>query len=375
MAEILFWISFLLLIYAFCGYPSLIRLMAALTGKKSRSSDDHTPEVSILLSVYNEEKVILAKIENFFQLDYPAELIELIVISDGCTDKTETIVTSFDSSRIRLFIQDQRGGKTLALNRGAIEAMGEILIFTDANSMFAPDAVHKLVRHFSDPAVGLVSGRSVYLDSQTRVEQSGDAYRRYEDYLKEQESKTVSIVGADGAIYAMRKQLYTPLPPEHINDFIHPMQVAAKGFRALYEPVAVCREVLDSDPSGELNRQTRIMAQSWLIVFVQTKNLLKARCYALLWAVFSHKILRWLTLPLMVILLVSNVLILKNSMIFQMFFALQVAFYIAAAFGWNKAQGLLRIPTMFILLHTAAIFGLIRLATGKVYTTWNPRNN
>jgi cellulose synthase/poly-beta-1,6-N-acetylglucosamine synthase-like glycosyltransferase len=240
--------------------------------------------------------------------------------------------------------------------------------------MFAPDAVRKLVRHFSDPEVGLVSGRSVYLDSQTRVEQSGDAYRRYEDFLKEQESQTVSIVGADGAIYAIRKQLYTPLPPEHINDFIHPMQVAAKGFRALYEPAAVCREVLDSDPSGELHRQTRIMAQSWLIVFAQTKNLLKAGCYAFLWAVFSHKVLRWLTLPLMAIMFVCNVLILKNDTSYQVILAGQIAFYLAAAFGWKKEHGIFRIPAMFILLHAAAILGLFRLATGQIYITWNPRS-
>jgi cellulose synthase/poly-beta-1,6-N-acetylglucosamine synthase-like glycosyltransferase len=373
MAETLFWTSFFLMVYAFAGYPALVGLLAAAKGKKPLSDTGYTPTVSILLSVYNEESVILAKMNNFLQLDYPPDKIELIVVSDGCTDNTEAIVDSFDIPQISLFIQNQRGGKTLALNCGAKEANGEILMFTDANSMFAPDAVQKLVRHFSDPAVGLVSGRSLYLDPQSRVEQSGGAYRRYEDFIKQQESRTVSIVGADGAIYAMRKTLYTPLPPQHINDFIHPMQVTAKGFRAIHEPGAVCTEVIDTDTAGEMNRQTRIMAQSWLIVFSQSPNLLKAGCFGYLWAILSHKVLRWLTLPLMVLLFIASIWLAKSSPVFQLALAAQLLFYFLTALGWNMSRGLLKIPAMFILLHTAAMFGLFKLATGQAYTTWNPR--
>ena len=375
MAEFLFLLSIILLFYAFVGYPVMIRLLAGLQGRITASEDQYTPRVSMLLSVYNEEKVIQEKIENFLKLDYPGDKIELIVVSDGCTDRTEAITDSFDPARVRLFIQERRGGKTLALNRAADEARGEILVFTDANSMFNRQAIKKLVRHFSDHDVGLVSGRSVYFEPETGNEQSGGLYRRYEDFIKEQESATLSIVGADGAIYAMRKNLYEPLPPEHINDLIHPFRVVIKGYRAIHEPEAVCTEMTEEDLKGELNRQTRIMAQSWLIVVSQVTNLLKARCYAYLWAVLSHKVLRWLTLPLMLVLLASNLLILSQGLIFQLALAGQLIFYLLVVMGWNRARGLLGIPAMFILLHTAAMFGLFRLATGHAYVTWSPRKN
>ncbi len=375
MDQLIFWIALFLLLYAFAGYPLLIWAWASFKRTNPTANSRHEPVVSILLSVYNEEEVIRDKIENFFQLNYPQDKIELIIVSDGCTDQTEDIIRSLKSERVRLFVQPKRGGKTLALNRGAREARGDILVFTDANSMFAPDAVHKLVRCFADPGIGLVSGRSVYLDPENRQEQSGGLYRRFEDFIKEQESATVSIIGADGAIYAMRRELYQPLPPEYINDFIHPMQVVAQGYRAVHEPGAVCTEVQEADTAGELSRQTRIMAQAWLIVFPQAKNLLTARRFAHLWAVLSHKVLRWLTLPLLAVLLVSNIWLVKYGWFFQLVLAAQIALYFLAALGWNKAQGLLKVPAMFILLHTAALLGLFRLATGQVYTTWNPRKN
>jgi cellulose synthase/poly-beta-1,6-N-acetylglucosamine synthase-like glycosyltransferase len=373
--NLLFWLSLLALIYAFIGYPLLVRLAAALWGRKTLRDEHHTPRVSVLLSVYNEEQVIREKIENFLELDYPKESIELLVISDGCSDKTEEIVHSFASNRVRLLVQEERGGKTLALNRGAQEANGEILVFTDANSMYAPDAVRNLVLHFADPSVGLVSGRSVYLDAQSRLEQSGGAYRSYEDFIKNQESLTVSIIGADGAIYALRKELYEPLPSEYINDLIHTVQVVTKGFRAIQETEAICREVLDADTQGELQRQTRIMAQSWLIVLSQAPGLLAAGRLGHFWALLSHKVLRWLTLPLMGTLLTANFWLAPHWGLYQITLLAQIVFFIAVIIGWQRTHGLLRIPAMFTLLHAAAILGLFRLINGQVYATWAPRKN
>jgi cellulose synthase/poly-beta-1,6-N-acetylglucosamine synthase-like glycosyltransferase len=269
--------------------------------------------VSILLSVYNEENVIKEKIQNFLSLDYPPELLEMVIVSDKCIDKTEEIIRSFNSERIKLLIQEKRGGKTLALNRAASVAGGEILIFTDANSMFDKDAVRRLVGRFADPAIGLVSGRSIYLNSLNQNEELGGAYRKYEEMIKEDESKIASIVGADGAIYAMRKSLYDPLPPEYINDLIHPIQVVLKGYRAISEPRAVCREVIDETHSGELRRQTRIMAQSWLIYFSQIGELLKNLKLGYAWELTSHKFLRWLTIPLMIVLFVTTAFMINRD--------------------------------------------------------------
>ncbi|SDB58033.1 Glycosyltransferase, catalytic subunit of cellulose synthase and poly-beta-1,6-N-acetylglucosamine synthase [Desulfonatronum thiosulfatophilum] len=373
MIEIFFWVCFLLLFYAFIGYPALIWIFARTAGQRSRFDERRIPTVSMLLSVYNEEQVIRSKLENFLQLDYDSQALEMIVVSDGCSDGTEAIVASFDSPRIRLIVQEERGGKTLALNRAAAEAKGDILVFTDANSMFAPDALRKLTRHFADPEVGLVSGRSVYLDARNNTEHSGGVYRQYEDFIKEQESGTVSIVGADGAIYALRADLYQPLPAEYINDFIHPLQVVCRGLRAVQESEALCREVQDGDAGKELQRQTRIMAQSWLIVFSQAKNLLHAGRVGHFWAMISHKVLRWITLPLMAALLFFNLLLLDEGLRYQILFTIQFGFYLAVIAGWRRTEGLLRVPAMFTLLHAAAVLGLCRLMTGQVFITWDPR--
>ena len=371
----LFWFSLLVLFYAFIGYPFIVWLAAALWGRKTLRDENHTPTVSVLLSVYNEEQVIRLKIENFLQLDYPEERIELLVISDGCLDQTEEIVRSLASNRVRLLIQGDRGGKTLALNRGALEAHGEIFIFTDANSMFQPDAVRQLVSHFASREVGLVSGRSQYLDGSGRTENTGGAYRRYEDFIKEMESATVSIVGADGAIYAMRRELYEPLPPEYINDLLHPMQVVRRGFRAIQDQKARCSEVLDGDVEGELRRQTRIMAQSWLIVLTQAGGILAAGRKGYFWAIMSHKVLRWLTLPFMGALFVSNVVLWNAGWGYQAALLAHFSFHAFALAGWRRDTGLLRVLSMFIMLHLAALVGLVRLAAGQAYSTWNPRRN
>jgi len=327
----------------------------------------------MLLSVFNEERVIREKIENFLQLDYPEHSLELIVVSDGCTDRTEDLVRAFDLDRVRLFIQERRGGKTLALNRAAQEAKGDILVFTDANSMYDPAAVRKLARHFADSEVGLVSGRSIYLDDQNRQEQSGGVYRRYEDFIKDQESATVSIIGADGAIYAMRRELYVPLPAEYINDFIHPLQVVCKRLRAVQEPDAVCWESQDADTKNELQRQTRIMAQSWLIVFTQVKGLLAAGCVGYFWALMSHKVLRWLSLPLMGALLATNLWLAGHGAFFQALLLGQIGFYLLIPLGRQSDQKLLHIPALFFLIHVTALIGLLKLAIGNKYTIWNPR--
>jgi hypothetical protein len=373
--SLVFWFSLGALVYAFALFPALVWLFARVAGRRAVPVGDHLPRVSVILAAYNEEEVIGEKIANFLALDYPEDSIELVVVSDGCSDRTENLVRAAGSPRVRLFVQPQRGGKSLALNRGVGEAMGEILVFTDANSMFEPDAVRRLASHFAFPQVGLVSGRSLYLDPRGEPENAGGAYRRYEDFIKEAESDTISIVGADGAIYAMRRELFTPLPPEHINDLLHPIQAVCKGYRALQDLDARCSEVQESDVDGELRRQTRIMAQSWLIVLTQAPGVLAAGRFGYFWALVSHKVLRWLTLPLMGAVLATNLALLGAGWGYAAALLPQVAFYAAAAAGWRKEGGLMRIPSMFLMLHLAALTGLVRLAAGQAYATWDPRRN
>jgi cellulose synthase/poly-beta-1,6-N-acetylglucosamine synthase-like glycosyltransferase len=365
----------MLLVYTFIGYPLILKVLAMICPRHHAIDETFHPSVSVILSVYNEEAVIRAKIENFLALDYPKELLEFIIISDKCTDRTEEAIRSFGDSRIKLLIQEQRSGKTLNLNRGVTVAGGEILVFTDANSMFARDAVRRLVRHFSDPRVGLVSGRSVYLDANSQSEQLGGAYRKYEEMIKEAESEVTSIVGADGAIYALRKSLYEPLRSEYINDFIHTIQAVIKGCVAISDQSAVCCEVVEEGYDQELRRQTRIMAQSWLIYLSQAGKLLTSGKLLYFWALTSHKLLRWLTIPLMIVLFVASSMLLKAGLFYQCLFAGQVLFISLALLGVKLKAGLMRVPHMFLLLHMAAVLGLFKCLSGNIYTTWSPREN
>jgi cellulose synthase/poly-beta-1,6-N-acetylglucosamine synthase-like glycosyltransferase len=411
----------------------VLKCIALLKKTGISPTRDFTPSVSILLSVYNEENIIKEKIQNFLSLDYPRELLEMVIVSDKCTDKTEEIIRSFhydnlgkspktpspltgegwgegeynwisdtytpspsspyapahlrpargistfhesiNCERIKLLIQENRSGKTMALNRGVTEAKGDILIFTDANSMFDKDAVRRLVGRFADPAIGLVSGRSVYLNSLNQNEELGGAYRKYEEMIKEDESKIASIVGADGAIYAMRKSLYDPLPPEYINDLIHPIQVVLNGYRAVSEPQAVCREVIDETHCDELRRQTRIMAQSWLIFCTQIGKLLRKMKLVYAWELLSHKFLRWLTIPVMIVLFVTTAFMISNSSFYQMIFFSQLVFLSLVLFGGRSNKGFVRLPYMFTLLHLASVLGFFKYLTGNIYTTWSPRDN
>lgn len=373
--EVLFWVCAFFLFYAFFGYPLALKAWALVCPRKHRIDEYHQPTVSIVLSVYNEEDVIKEKVENFFSIDYPKDRIEFVIVSDQCSDRTEEIIRSFNNERIKLIVQENRSGKTLNLNRGVAEAQGEIIVFTDANSMFDVKAIQKLVRHFADARIGLVSGRSVYLDSTDNNEVIGGAFRSYEEMIKRAESQVGSIVGADGAIYALRKVLYKPLIPKYINDFIHTIQVVQADCRAISDSEAICREVVDEQYGDELGRQTRMMAQSWLILFSQIGMLFKLRKFLYLWEFVSHKLLRWLTLPLLILILVANCFIYELNIVFLFLIFAQCFFYLSVFFGVLSRGQRFRFPYLFMLVHYACLLGLLRFFSGNIYTTWSPRNN
>jgi cellulose synthase/poly-beta-1,6-N-acetylglucosamine synthase-like glycosyltransferase len=368
----LFWISLLTLAYAFAGYP----LLVAILGHRRRfvPSGGELPRISVLLSVYNEERVITAKIRNFLELDYPQDRIELLVVSDGSDDATEALVAQYASPQVRLLRQPARGGKTRAINSAAREAAGDILVFTDANAMFRPGSMRNLVAPFASEDVGLVGGRSVYADKDGR-ETPGGLYRRYEEWIKNGESGLFSIVGADGAIYALRKELFEPLRPEYINDFLHPIQVVLRGKRAISEPSAVVVEAGEENGAAELRRQTRIMAQSWLLCLRFSGDLVQAGRLGFLWQLVSHKMLRWLTLPLLAVLGASAIAGAGSGVLQALVLFGLAALAVSAWAGFRGRGGIAHAAWMFLILHWAALLGLFRLVQGERFVTWNPRGN
>lgn len=371
--EALFWWSLLLLVYAFMGYPAVLTVLTTFRAATPGEREGDLPTVTMVLSAFNEEAVIADKIRNFFDQEYPPEKLDFLIISDGSSDRTDAIVNEHVSSRVRLLVQETNQGKTAALNRAAKETDSDILVFTDANSMFDKDAVLRLARRFTDPQIGLVSGHSRYV---TESGESGSgAYRRYEDWMKGMEAELWGIVGADGAIYAMRRSLYREMRPEHINDFLHPVQTVMAGHRAVQEQRAICREPMEEVGAGELKRQTRIMTQSWRIVFSQFSALVKGRCWGFLWQLFSHKILRWLILPLLALLLLSNVFVLGEGGIYVPALLCQGIFYLMAYFFRHEKGGIKQLPFSFLLLHLSAVIGLLHYFKGEKYISWTPRQS
>jgi cellulose synthase/poly-beta-1,6-N-acetylglucosamine synthase-like glycosyltransferase len=231
MMIFLFYLTLGLLLYSYAVYPLVLWCLPARRSESAEASEEQWrwPSVSVLVSVYNEEKVIAAKVANFLACRYDGPS-EILIVSDGSTDHTADVIRPLVSDRVKLLVKDRREGKGAAMNFAVAHTRGTILVFTDANAFFGPDALSELVGPFRDLKIGLVTGWTVYTGGPT-----GSLYERYERSLKQLESRSGVVAGADGAIYAMRKSLWREHPPELINDFLHPMMVALGGI-----PICTC---------------------------------------------------------------------------------------------------------------------------------------
>lgn len=375
----IFWCSIFMLVYPLAVYPAILGVLSVIGimagGGKSRKKDGPAAHsVSMVLSVYNEAATIKEKISNFLALDYPADKLELIVVSDGSDDGTDELVAACACPRVKLLRQEGRLGKTSALNLAVASAKGDLLFFTDADSMLAADCMTRITAPFADAETGLVSGRSIYHDADGR-ENEGSLYRRYEEWQKEREGRLFGIAGADGAVYAMRRELYSPLPPEYINDLLHPVQTVLAGKKALTRPDAVVFEPgMNPEGGAEFIRQTRIMAQSWLIFLKMFPALARKRRWGYLWQLTSHKLLRWLSFVfILTAMLTAPALPLWLS---GLFFAGLFIFAVAAILGARGSGGLPgRLVWLFSLQGLAALNGLYRLARGEQFVTWQPRGS
>ena len=240
MTELVFWAAVLLLAYAWVGYPLILTLIA---GRRRQTPEARKPSgypfLSVIVAAFNEAGCVADKLRSTLTQRYPWSRLEVVVVSDGSTDGTDEIVAAYPDPRVRLIRQEPRAGKSLALNRGVTAARGDVLVFTDANALFAEDALARLAAHFDDPRVGLVSGQGLY-----GATGGGDAravangYVRYEAFLRSAEGRLGFLAGADGAIYALRRSLYRELHGAEVNDLQHPILAALAGFRSDFEPAA-----------------------------------------------------------------------------------------------------------------------------------------
>src|SRR5689334_8286657 len=261
-AEIIFWMSVGAILYTYGGYPLLLAIVSRFRSRAVHRAA-FEPSVTIIITAYNEERHLAAKLENTRALDYPRELTEIIVASDCSTDATDTIAASFADAGVKLVRQDRRLGKTSAQNLAVEHAHGEIILFSDATSLYQPDVLRVLLPNFADETVGCVGGRLIYVDpSSSRVGRGASSYWSYETFLKRHESHVCPLIGVSGCLYAVRRSAYVPMYAEACSDFLIATKMVEQGLRAIYEPAAVCTEETNKRTDRELRMRVRIIAQT-----------------------------------------------------------------------------------------------------------------
>ncbi|MCS3904320.1 cellulose synthase/poly-beta-1,6-N-acetylglucosamine synthase-like glycosyltransferase [Methylohalomonas lacus] len=377
--ENLFLFCLILVLYIYAGYPACAALLARMAPRPVRTAE-YEPFVTVIISAFNEEAYIAETIENKLQQDYPADKLELIVISDGSTDRTDEIVQGFAGGSVRFLLQQPRQGKTAAVNRAVEQARGEIIVFSDANSIYQQDAIRQLLQNFSDPRVGYVTGKMMYVHMDGSLIGTGcSAYMRYENTVRRQESSFGSIVGVDGGIDAMRKSLYRPMNPDQLPDFVQPLTVVEQGFRVIYEPRAVLKETACADQASEYRMRVRVSLRA-LWALLDKRHLLNPLAYPLFsWQLLSHKLLRYgAWLPLSVLLILNPVLA-RGSWFYTILLCMQVLFYLSAYTGYRlqrqgrRAPFVFSAPYYFILINLAAARAAVQFLKGHKQVLWIPR--
>jgi len=377
IATLLFWLSAAALGYTYAGYPMFIALVSRLRPRPVKRGTHH-PSVSVVITAYNEERHLAAKLENTLALDYPRELIEIIVASDCSTDRTDEIVKSFATHGVRLHRQPQRLGKTAAQNAAVEKVRGEIILFSDATSLYEPDVVQQIVPNFADASVGCAGGRLVYVDpNDTRVGRGARSYWGYETFIKSHESRACSLIGVSGCLYAVRRSAYVPLYNEACSDFIIATKMIEQGLRTVYEPQAVCTEETNQQHDNEMRMRVRIIAQTFTDLWRHRRMLNPLRSGLYGWQMFSHKVMRY-SVPLFLIgMFVASATLASGSLAYRLVFLAQVAGYGCAALAWllekiGVRSRLLALPHYFVLANVASLIAFFKFLRGERYARWEP---
>jgi cellulose synthase/poly-beta-1,6-N-acetylglucosamine synthase-like glycosyltransferase len=369
-AKIVFWVGLAIPVYAYFGYPLMLVLLRRLIHHKVRKAPCE-PFISILIPAYNEAAMIGHKIQNCLALDYPAEKMEIVVACDGPSDGTTAIAKSFeDGKRVRVLDFRDNRGKIAVLNDGVRSLRGEIIVFSDAAALLVRDSVRKLIENFADPAVGAASGKyTVVKADEVDVGKSEDFYWKYETLLKVMESELSSTLGGHGHLHAIRRDLYPFPPPGTINDdYIIPVSVLAKGYRAVYEPTAIVYE--EAKEMTGFGRRVRIMAGN-LQQLREIRGVLWPLQPFPLFFFLSHKVSRLLVPFGMVAALIAN-LWLMDGPLYQALFIGQVAFYAIALLGtmFKLRPKAIMLPFYFCMINAATFFGLYHALTSRRRMAW-----
>lgn len=362
-----FWMAVSIPLYAFAGYPLFLWGLGLAIRREVRKAPHH-PFVSLLISAYDEERVIARKIENSLELEYLADRIEIVVVSDGSTDRTVEIARS--AGGIRVLALARNHGKVAALNAAVPQLRGEIIVFSDASALLMPDSVGRLVENFADPSVGAACGRyTVLKPNEVNIGAPESFYWKYEAFIKTHESRLASTVGAHGHLHAIRKELYPFPAPETINDdYVIPLAVIAQGYRAVYEPEAIVVE--EAREMTGFGRRIRIMAGNLQQLRYLRRFLRPLQPLPLLFFL-SHKVVRLFIPFAMLAALGANILLIRSPA-YRGLLAAQLLFYALAILGTTGRlrPRALRLPFYFCMVNSAAFFGLYHAITRRKGMAW-----
>jgi cellulose synthase/poly-beta-1,6-N-acetylglucosamine synthase-like glycosyltransferase len=377
MIEILFWTVCATLFYIYVLYPVAVQLLAAQFGVVAADAD-LALTVSIIVTAYNEEKGILAKLDNLLVLDYPKELVNIIVASDASSDATDRLVRDCGSERVQLLRVEGRKGKTACQNAAAAIARGEILVFTDATTRLDTNALRALVRRFYSADVGSVAGRLKYVSQTENVTgRGGEAYWDYEMKLREAESSLGSLVGVSGCLYAVRRSAYRAINPGLISDFVVSMKMREQSLRTVLAADAVCYEETLNRGAHELSMRVRVAIRSINALICERRFLNPWRYGIFAWQLWSHKVLRYASPFLWLIALGTNLALAPRHPLYGALLACQSAVILAGIMGFAlhsrlAKPGMLSRPYYFLLTNVASFIAALRYAKGERMVTWKP---
>lgn len=376
MTAAVFWACVAIIGYVYLGYPLLMWVLSRWKRSPRPAAPADWPTVSLIIAAYNEERVLAAKLANSLSLDYPRDRLEILVASDGSTDGTDGIAAGYAARGVRLLRVEGRQGKTAAQNAAVANANGEIVVFSDANALYEPDALRRIVPHFSDPSVGCVEGRRAdFATGASAAARHELTYRDWESRIKAWESGVLSCVGATGPIYAVRRSLYVPLEPALISDFMEPLLIMCRhGKRQVFEPAAISREAVLTDLRYEFRRKVRIMTRclNSLRMTPEVLNPLRNGWFTL--QVVSHRLLRWLV-PVFALTAFGANLFLLERPLYRVTLLWQGAFLAAAGLGGlldrrRIGPACMQLPFAFCAANLAALVAMGNCLLGRNIVTW-----
>ncbi len=376
--EIIFWISVLFIAFVYAGYGVVIWLANKILGSKNSRNQvvDQLPEIAILIAAYNEEDIIKEKLSNTLGLNYPKEKLKIYVISDGSTDETNRIVKSYSS--VNLLFEQSRKGKTAAINRAMSYINEEITVFTDANVMLNADALLEIVKHYANEKTGGVSGeKRVIAASDASAAATEGLYWKYESFLKNEDAKLNSLVGAAGELFSIRTALFEPLQEDTLlDDFMISMSILRKGFKIAYEPGAFASENPSLNIKEEYKRKVRISAGGLQSVLRLLSFINPVKYGLLSFQYFFHRFSRWIITPILIPLaFIANACIATQSEFYAAMLLAQITFHVAAILGYYFEHKNIRIKILFIayyfnFMHYCIVAGWIKYLTGNQQTAW-----